>query len=521
MSELTLDLVQDLPAFVQDPIRKIDAFLCAKDVKADSLLEQHTVISNLLSDLTPEQLDAIPSLNDATRLSDKSLVRFTCMVQDMFDPEFYLATFKTRDRTTGTLSTGYGMYRDSLSDTDVLDVDYDSSANGMQDRMSYLCIEVPGENEWVREKRSKSSDGAEPMDSAEANVREDGHAAEQSSLASGGDVDANVKRLKSDKEASAKIRSSVSQCFPSIGSSPKKLAFVKVYDTRDSSLKLNDMIEVIGIMDVSEAEAVGEKREAEAGAAVAAIELDENNFSLPAVVAPQIHALCVRKVRHLNPLVPNLTEGRSAGKKAAEKKSSGTGMDAEFCERMRKELHAVLSLCLFGDELAAEYLICCLVSRIYSRQEILTLGSLSVGFSNLPPPSAHPDMRKYMQFLYDLMSRLVTHSVYLPMSLSNLNGRSFVPKKDHVSNKLVSGQLQLAAETLLFVDETLLETGKLEEGGLVNLKSLNELIKWQQVKYDFEYHSMEVNTDMKIVVFSEGKSLLPLNFRLRLEVRTL
>ena len=368
----------------------------------------------------------------------------------------------------------------------------------------------PGENDWVGEKQAAKSEvrEAEPMDSS---VLDDSATPSTDQPMSSGDQ--NVKRFKPDREAAAEIRTKLSQCFPSIDSSAKKLALVKIYDTRELTLKLNDMIEVIGIMDIGDggADATGEKKP-ESEAAVAGAQLDESNFSLPAVVAPQIHALYVQKLHHLNPLV-----GDSCCGNAAAAKTKIPSPDPEFCEKMRKELHAVLSLCLFGDELAAEYLICCLISRIYSRQEILSLGSLTVGFSNLPR-SSRPEIREYVKSLYQLISSLVTHSVYLPMSLETLNGRSFIPKKDHSCNKLVSGRLQLAPETLLFVDETALEPGKLEEQGLANLKSLGELIKWQQLKYDFEYHAMEVNTDMKIMVFSEGKSLLPLNFRIPLEV---
>lgn len=323
------------------------------------------------------------------------------------------------------------------------------------------------------------------------------------------------KSLKEDKEAMANIRTKLKQCFPDTEPKDQKVAFVKVYDSRDLGIKLNEMIEVIGIIDIGESvqEVDVSKNESTNGSTgpteVPGVgeELDSNHFSLPAVVAPQIHALHVKRIQHLNPLTDSLLSDTESTMRSHQ----------EFCERMRKELHAVLSLCLFDDELAAEYLICSLVSRIYSRQDTLNLGSLAVGFSHLPKVE-RSEMQQYIRSLYQLLSRLVTHSVYLPLSLTHLNRQSFVPRKDNVSNKLVSGVLQLPAETLLFVDETALETGKLEEQGIRNMRSLTELIKWQQLKYDFEYHSLEVNTDMKVLVFSEGKSLLPLNFRVPLEV---
>lgn len=56
-------------------------------------------------------------------------------------------------------------------------------------------------------------------------------------------------------------------------------------------------------------------------------------------------------------------------------------------------------------------------------------------------------------------------SHYLAMSLQNMNQMRLVPVKDYVANRLVSGALQLARNTLLFLDETQLEQGQLDTAG--------------------------------------------------------
>lgn len=56
-------------------------------------------------------------------------------------------------------------------------------------------------------------------------------------------------------------------------------------------------------------------------------------------------------------------------------------------------------------------------------------------------------------------------SYYLGMSLQNMNHMQLVPKKDYVANRLVSGALQLAKNTSLFLDETKLEQGQLDTTG--------------------------------------------------------
>lgn len=44
----------------------------------------------------------VPSLNDVPLhyLKPNSLVKFRCLIQDMFDPEFYMGTYETVDPST-------------------------------------------------------------------------------------------------------------------------------------------------------------------------------------------------------------------------------------------------------------------------------------------------------------------------------------------------------------------------------------------------------------------------------------
>lgn len=51
------------------------------------------------------------------------------------------------------------------------------------------------------------------------------------------------------------------------------------------------------------------------------------------------------------------------------------------------------------------------------------------------------------------------------MSLQNMNQMRLIPKKDYVANRLVSGALQLARNTSLFLDETQLDQGQLDVTG--------------------------------------------------------
>lgn len=81
------------------------------------------------------------------------------------------------------------------------------------------------------------------------------------------------------------------------------------------------------------------------------------------------------------------------------------------------------------------------------------------------------------------------------------------PYKDYKSNRLISGNLQLADRTHLVLDETALQPGQLDSTGVLNIRALNDVVCWQKLEYDFTYHKQEFFVDYPILVMSEGKSV--------------
>lgn len=82
-------------------------------------------------------------------------------------------------------------------------------------------------------------------------------------------------------------------------------------------------------------------------------------------------------------------------------------------------------------------------------------------------------------------------------------------RKDYETNKLVSGLLQLAPHTHLMLDETRMQQGKLEANGVHAIQHLAHLINNQQLKCDFQYYHIDYNVDIPVLIFSEGRSMLP------------
>lgn len=63
----------------------------------------------------------------------------------------------------------------------------------------------------------------------------------------------------------------------------------------------------------------------------------------------------------------------------------------------------------------------------------------------------------------------------------------------------------------MLVDETQLGEGQLKDRGVRNVQSLARVVKDQVLGYRFPYHEFEFHTDLKVVIVSKGKSLLPVS----------
>ncbi|KAL4232388.1 hypothetical protein ACF0H5_009956 [Mactra antiquata] len=125
----------------------------------DSLFEKHkdfnsSHVRNYFSEKLKREnaVTWISSLNDSNlhHLKANSLVRFRCMVQDMYDPEFFLGKYEVRDKNTGETSLKPGMYKDIAECGCNQSIDVESKNNVTMDRMTLYCVPVPGESEWVK-----------------------------------------------------------------------------------------------------------------------------------------------------------------------------------------------------------------------------------------------------------------------------------------------------------------------------------------------------------------------------------
>jgi len=442
----------------------------------------------------PEAVQTIPSLNLVPNhsLQDGQVVRFRCMVQDMFDPEFYLAQYQVRNMKDGSLRTLCGRYRDVVTCGVGEELVTQGGECETRDRLALYCVSPPGEAAWVVDqyrkvggivagpsgtktnnmKRSLEGEGGEmDVEGGETTIADS---------APPGSLESN-KKQKSDGGVGAAVPTVGGQQEPGLNlplpSTHGRASIVKLYDVKDGDIKLNDLIEVVGIVSLDPTMAATTEGDDD--------EMGNSPSLPPPSLVPRLHVITFTHLQHNNPLL------------------SPTPPLPPLQEVAKVELLTILTTCMLGDKLAAEYLLLHLISKVYLRKDVLVLGKLSLNIHNMTNHEEWP------RRLATLLSLLTTNSHYLPLTRETLDKSSFTPKKDFEANRLVSGTLQLPPATHLWLDETVMTDGQLTAPGLKNLTALGNLITWQKLEYDFKFQAMEYDTDIPCLVMSEGRSMLP------------
>ena len=446
----------------------------------------------------PGAMAGVTSLNSTANhsLSDGQLVKFRCMVQDMFDPEYYMAEYKVKNLKDGSIKTKSGRFRDTVQCGPGEEIVEEGPENmSLRERVSLYCVSPPGEAAWVSDhyqRQEQAGNNAGPsgtqtnimkrsLDTEEIGENRGEEAAMDTEMEENNDTAEKIKRQKasvaegSSPAPNNKVLNNLNLPIPSANG---RACIVKICDIADGEIKLHDLMEFVGVVSLDPALSVPEEEEAS---------MSTSPSLPPPSLVPRLHVLTWARLEHNNPLMASV--------KPLE-------------EVARVELHTLLTTCLLGDKLAADYLLLHLLSRVYMRKDVLCLGKLSLNLHNMTTHEEWP------RRLSTVLSLLTTNSHYLPLTRNNLDSTSFSPRKDFEANRLVSGSLQLASGTHLWLDETVMTDGQLSQVGVKNLTSLGNLITWQKLEYDFEFQKMEYETDVPCLVMSEGRSMLPSDVQL-------
>ncbi|KAG0600553.1 hypothetical protein M758_11G042700 [Ceratodon purpureus] len=454
----------------------------------------------------------VPEINSGPvdAIPVNSLVRFRGMVQDMFDVEYYIGAYKDQ----GVWHTSKYM--------DTADVPSGPEAEPqMWDRRLFYCVPIPGENSWVKEPhstRTSTAPSTSTMSQGEKRRRESSNEEESEAMeadAPPSDDGGDNKRLRGDDAVSTS--QGVSSAAPDLdlnipltSSEGKKLVpcLVKVYDGQDADLKLNDVVEVFGVLtfdpELSAASFHQNGVVNDDMDVVGSAFLDDNvSLRLPASKVPRLQCITLRKISSsdFTSQIPEVAP---------------TVLPLDFAQT-RQSLLNYLTFSLGGDTLAAEYLLLHLLSQVHARVDSMALGKLSLNLTGCNPGSEGAPSPMAVAAA-NVISKLIPRSHLMPLSLETLNKAPIAPRKDYETNRLVTGAIQLADGTHLTLDETALQAGTLGTIGVQNLEVLKHLLQWQKVEYDFQYYKMEMPADVPVLVLSQGKSrilptdvVLPLN----------
>lgn len=492
---------------------------------------------------------AATSLNSANidELKDGSLVRFRGMVQDMFESEIFVGDYRLRSSIDGKETRFCGLYRDSVnssggggaSPADDFVLDLDNQENVLMDRQSLYCVPIPGETHWVKDfdagaKRknpeetpmeeeeprtngpTSSKRSLDDESSAEKTAHDDHSDTSCPHDDADDDADASSPKkprldAKNDNDKTSKPSQHFNFNFP-LPNEKGPAVIVKIYD-QDQDFKVCDIYDFVGILSLDPVFAVPPP--SDCMPMELSSDLESQAHSPPSSLVPRLHVIHHHKIDVNNPLLPSNLKHKHATDVATSQ--NGVDLAELHCGPgemvgAKESLLTLLEALLMGDALAARYLLCHLISGVHSRRDVRPIGKMTLNLSSLPVDV--PFARRVSQVL-ELFAPMVDR---LPLTLSVLNGSSFLPTKDYEANRLLSSRLQLSKGTEIVVDETVLSPGQLGEKGIRNLTTLGTLIQWQKLDYDFKWTSQEFHTDLRLIILSEGKSILPSDFLVPLQV---
>ncbi|GAM18325.1 hypothetical protein SAMD00019534_015000 [Acytostelium subglobosum LB1] len=443
------------------------------------------------------------------------LVRVRCMVQDIFDPQYYLGLYRLKNRSTNQLRYDTGAFKNGNISMEPGE-EFDQSFNDVTfERNMYYCVPVPCTNKWtnkltlstpkstsVSTPPNKNKRPLEDYDNDDEVDMETQKKVEDSAVPS-----KHIKVAQQQQEEECMYEKDTDlkkiQNFPLpmdpniVNQSP---FVVMVYDVNSQNyLKMNEIVEFVGVVSkFSVPETHTTPSELDKLMPMMDI-VDDQTATIPESIAPRLHAISYRVLDQY--MYPTQTQLPFSN---AQQQQRPPQPPQQELQQTRRELVQYIQQHLLGDQLAAEYLLCHLLSKVYLKTAGLILGNFPLNL--LLPENLDNSLPEEIN---KLVASLVVRSHMLAVTVDNLNDGDLIPYKDYDKNRIVSGLLQLPKNTHLIVNETCLAEGQLYKQGVRNLSALKDIVLNQKVEYDFKYHPIEVDTDIQMLILSHGKSLTP------------
>lgn len=456
----------------------------------------------------------IPCLNDvelAEGVRPFSLVRYRGMVQDVFEPEMYVSCVQELD-AAGDMNGAKGVQESRLRTTKYREYVEAGPGKVIQEldtpelgqRGAFYCVPLPGESAWAkaaaaaagpalkaatqagtaRAKRGRDDDADESMGEPGESMQcrpcaprtQSGPGSPQRDGGVNGDEFGLNFPLPWEE---ARGRGASTACI------------VKTYDADAESLRLCEIVEVLGVLCVNPE--------------IANLEMPlEDAFGQDArhpstALVPRLHAILVRKLPFYHPAFPFTPQWLSEARLAAAYQANFSQPGAVAA--VRAAALDQLTRHLGGDTMAAEYALMALFSRSFGQHADQALGSWSLNLTRWP---RELDVQAFAQAAGELVPR----AVCLEVNCKTLGERPWKPIKDFAAERLLAAQLQLAPGTLLVLDETQMAEGHLTAPGVNAIKTIGTLVTDQVLPCDFSAYDVNVPLELSIILVSQGKSIV-------------
>lgn len=138
-------------------------------------------------------------------------------------------------------------------------------------------------------------------------------------------------------------------------------------------------------------------------------------------------------------------------------------------------------------------------------EEGANAGGAPTTLAPVPAPASRPDAPGVARLLSTLAA-LAPRVVRIACDVPSLNGPPLWPRRDPASARLQRSPLQVAAGTLMLLDETRLEAGRLGDSGVKNLAALRDVASRRKAPYEFEVFSMDLPVHASVLIVTKGAS---------------
>lgn len=334
--------------------------------------------------------------------------------------------------SVGRCQSNYIEFKISLQANE--EIDFDSLDNQHGERRVIFMVSIPGLNDWAMdvEKTPSLTSMNATMDPSSPSHGTKRPLTESEPIESGIDKMEIASPVGNKKKPSQIDDSSEQEQLEQIQKDPEnntilsreyllnspivdrpsKACLVKLYDNSTANeVSLNEVLDVIGFVSLDPTLCGSNFQQNDDYANANEI----CAMNPPPSLVPRIHVISHRKLSHLNPLLHDDSPDFD--------QTIAVELNDQDKHNAFRDLQRAFTQCLFGDTIAADYLLCHLVSTVYVRSDE-TLGQFCLNLTNFPAQGCGDF---YTKELYNIIESCLPASHYFPVTIDNLNNTEFIP----------------------------------------------------------------------------------------------